>query len=88
MKARTLNDIYKEYKIMPSLAMHQMRVAAVAKFISNSLLKPFDANNVIEAALFHDMGNVIKADLSLFPEFLEPKGYEYWKNVKREFIEK
>jgi len=48
----------------------------------------FDIPDLITACLLHDMGNIIKFDLTLFPEFLEPQGLEYWQKVKDEFIEK
>lgn len=83
---RTLTEIYSKYKIMPSLAMHQIRVAAVAKYVIDNLQMSIDADTIIQAALFHDMGNIIKSDLSLFPEFLEPEGLAYWENVKKEYI--
>ncbi len=68
--------------------MHQMRVAAVAKFIVDNLQAPVDADNIVQAALFHDTGNIIKSDLALFPEFTKPEGLAYWEKVKREYIEK
>jgi hypothetical protein len=68
--------------------MHQLRVAAVAKLVCENFTKPIDADNVVLACLFHDMGNIIKSDLSYFPEFLEPEGLAYWQTVKDGFIQK
>jgi hypothetical protein len=34
------------------------------------------------------MGNIIKFNLTYFPEFNEPLGLEYWQNVQKEFVEK
>ena len=34
------------------------------------------------------MGNIIKFDLNYFPEFNQPLGLEYWKNIQNEFKEK
>lgn len=85
---KTLTEIYSAYKIMPALQAHQMRVAAVVKYITDHLKVPVDADTVIKAALFHDMGNIIKSDLPRFPEFVEPEGLAYWEKVKKEFIEK
>ena len=73
---------------MPSLQEHQLRVAAVAKQICDNLLVSVDEAAVIKACLIHDMGNIIKFDLSVFPEHLEPDGREYWEGVKAEFIGK
>ncbi len=85
---RKIKDIYEEYKIMPNLQLHQLRVAAVAKQICESLSLDIDKDIVIRVCLLHDMGNIIKSKLDYFPEFVQPEGIEYWQNVKDGFIEK
>ena len=85
---RTAREIYGEYKIMPSLQMHQLRVAAVGKLICEHLNKPVRTEDVVVACLFHDMGNILKFDLGAMPGFLEPEGLEYWQKVKEEFNNK
>ena len=65
---KNITDIYEKYKIMPLLAMHQIRVAAVAMMICDSLSVPIDKDSVIKACLLHDIGNIIKFDLNHFPE--------------------
>ena len=85
---RTAREIYREYKIMPSLQLHQLRVAAVGKFICEHLKKSVRTEDVVVACLFHDMGNVVKFDLGYIPEFLEPEGLAYWENVQREYKRK
>lgn len=67
---------------MPMLQQHQLRVAGVAKIIMDNISAPLDRDNVIIACLFHDMGNIIKADLDYFPAACEPEGKEYWLKVK------
>jgi len=73
---------------MPSLQMHQLRVAAVGKLICEHLDKPVRTEDVVVACLFHDMGNILKFDLGAMPGFLEPEGLEYWQKVKEEFNNK
>ncbi|MEX2028978.1 MAG: HD domain-containing protein [Candidatus Paceibacterota bacterium] len=85
---RSISDIYEEYKIMPSLQMHMLRVAGVASVICDSINEPVNKEDIIIACLLHDMGNIIKSDLKIFPEFVEPEGLEYWQGVKNEYIEK
>ena len=85
---RTLRQIYAEYKIMPSLQLHQLRVASVGKLICENVSKPVNADYVILAGLFHDMGNIIKSDLKYFPDFVKPEGIEYWQKIKNEYIQK
>jgi hypothetical protein len=85
---RTAQEIYEKYRIMPSLQLHQLRVAAVAQFVCEHFAKPVEKDALLLACLFHDMGNIIKADLGYFPEFVEPEGREYWERVKEGFISK
>jgi len=73
---------------MPSLQLHQLRVAAVGKLICESVSVPINKNHVILTGLFHDMGNIIKSDLEYFPDFVEPEGIEYWQKIKEEYIQK
>ena len=73
---------------MPQLQTHMLRVAGVASIIFDNFEKPLDKNSIISACLLHNMGNIIKADLDLFPEYLEERGIKYWKKVQREFIDK
>lgn len=84
---KTPREIYAAYRIMPDLQFHQLRVAAVGKFICDNFKKPINTRNVALACLFHDMGNIIKSDLTQFPEFLKPQGKEYWEQVKVEYIQ-
>ena len=83
---RTPREIYEEYKIMPNLQLHQLRVAAVAKSVCDAFDQQVSANDVILACLFHDMGNILKSDLMTFPEFLEPQGRAYWQQIKTDFV--
>lgn len=85
---RNILEIYEQYKIMPNLALHQLRVASVISLIIQNLDIEVDRDVAIESGLLHDMGNIIKFDLNYFPEFNEPKGIEYWKKVQSEYFEK
>ena len=68
--------------------MHMYKVAAVAYLISDNFKEDIDKENIVAADLLHDMGNIIKFNLELFPEFLEPEGYSFWENVQKEYINK
>ena len=83
---KTAGEIYAAYKISPFLQLHQLRVAAVAKTIADHFDGTLDTRALLIAALFHDMGNIIKFDLSHFPETSEPEGVAYWQKVKDDFI--
>ncbi|MDP4011467.1 MAG: HD domain-containing protein [Candidatus Roizmanbacteria bacterium] len=74
---------------MPNLREHQLRVAGVAKIICDSLQEAeVDIDMIVIACLLHDMGNIIKFKLELFPEFLKPEGLDYWKEIQEEYVRK
>lgn len=81
----TAQELYETYKTMPGLQVHQLRVAAVGRMLAEHI-SDADVHAVTLAGLFHDMGNIIKADLTVFPEFLEPQGFSYWQQVKDEYV--
>lgn len=88
-------EVYKKYQIMPQLMEHQFTVAAVGKLICENFIlgTQVDSVNIITACLLHDMGNIVKFDLSqtdkLYPKLLSSeREREYWQNVKQEFREK
>lgn len=83
-----IQEIYEKYKIMPQLQTHQLRVAAVGRLIVENFRKDIDVDAIVTACLIHDMGNIIKFNLKLFPEYNEPEGYDYWKSIQDEFISK
>lgn len=84
-----IQDIYDRYDIMPNLREHQLRVAAVALYICKQLPEPLAQHeDLIIACLLHDMGNIIKADLSHFPEFITPDILPHFLEVKRKMMEK
>lgn len=85
--SRKITDIYKEYKIVHSLQMHMLRVAAVTKMIVDNYTLDLDRESLILAALVHDLGNIVKMDnMTTFPDFFEPEGVEYWSGVRDEFV--
>lgn len=81
-------DIYKEYKITPSLGAHMFRVAAIATLICDNFDEPLPKEDIVTACLLHDMGNIIKFNMNILPEFFEPEGVEYWRKIQNEFVEK
>jgi hypothetical protein len=84
---RKITEIYEQYKIMPNLQMHQLRVAAAASKICDSISIEVDKQHVISACLLHDMANIIKSkfDNNLFG--MSDEEIVYWDNEKKNFIE-
>ena len=84
-----LEEIYRKYKIMPTLAEHQLRVAAVARLIGEQLGLITDLKNITAACLLHDMGNILKFDLSKSKSVLNlDLDINYWQSVKAEYAKK
>ena len=86
--AKTIEDIYTEYNIPPSLREHMYRVTAVATIICDNFTITIDRKSIIQTCLLHDMGNILKMKMDVFPEFFEPEGIEYWEGVKKDFKQK
>jgi hypothetical protein len=72
---------------MPSLQLHQLRVAGVGLTLCREMTRALDEREVVLACLFHDMGNIIKSDLVTFPDFVEPEGIAHWQLVKDGFVQ-
>jgi len=85
---KTISEIYSEYKIMPNLQEHMLRVTAVASMVCDNMDVSVKKEEIITACLLHDMGNIIKSKFEFMPEFFEPEGREYWEKVKKDFINK
>lgn len=95
-------EIYKKYQIMPQLAEHQLRVAAVAELVCasfdrgttrnlsrNDLETIIDRNSIVAACLLHDMGNILKFDFSKTKSVLNLEiDVEFWEKVKEEYRQK
>ncbi len=86
--SRKIIDIYKEYKILSFLQTHMFRVTAVASLICDNLGESVNKEEIISACLIHDMGNIIKMEMHVFPEVFNPEGIEYWEEIKKEYIAK
>lgn len=82
----TLAQIYSRFKLPPNLVRHMAEVAAVSLFIVDhwSGEEKFERKLVIEAALVHDLANIIKFKRPFKGE-LETNG-EHWQKVQSEII--
>lgn len=85
---RNIQDLYIECQIMPNIAVHMYKVAAVADIINDHFKPLIDKKTIIDACLLHDIGKIVDIDLKKFPEFVEPEGLAHWENVKKSFIDK
>ena len=88
----SISELYEKYQIMPQLAEHQLKVAGVARLICDNSDHGLDAGNIIAACLLHDIGNIIKFDLSvtdqLLPGRFSREDLAFWQGVKDWFVSK
>jgi 5'-deoxynucleotidase YfbR-like HD superfamily hydrolase len=84
----TIIDFYKQKKIPSNLQRHMLRVAAVGKHIAENWNEEIDTNSIISALLLHDLGNLLKFDLSKGVSLFDnnEQNIDYWQQVKDELI--
>ncbi|MFZ2886950.1 MAG: HD domain-containing protein [Minisyncoccia bacterium] len=85
---RTVGDIYKTYQTPPWLQLHQLRVAAVGKFLSEAYSGDVDISLVVTGCLLHDIGAIVKFnfdDTRGLEGLCPPEEVLHWKDVQREF---
>lgn len=82
-----ISQIYHNYQIPPNLQRHMVEVAAVAEFLANQFKgQTVNQSLVVESALLHDMGNIVK-----FKDFISPEmklDEKTWRQVQSDFIAK
>lgn len=83
----TIKEIYSRYPIPRNLQRHMIEVAAVNQYVGEHFRGEVDVELLVLEGLSHDLGNLIKFKLDLYPELLEGDVYE-WKDKQLEMIEK
>lgn len=86
----TIRELYKKYHIMPQLVEHQLRVGYVGKIIAENWVDPCDAQLVTKVCLLHDMGNIVKFDLSNrdVEKFGVIAEVEFWREIQQQYRDK
>jgi hypothetical protein len=62
---RKITEIYIKYEIPENLRLHMRQVCAVTSCIIDNMTIPVDRNLIVLGALTHDLGNILKFDLSI-----------------------
>ncbi len=87
----TIRDLYSKYQIMPQLVTHMLRVAGVAKIIAEHWKDGCDVKQITNLCLLHDMGNIVKFDLSEGVDrqkFGEIESLPHWRQIQKEYLNK
>lgn len=80
----TAAQIYQNFRIPLNLQRHMFRVAAVGEYLTDHWLEPIDSHSVVTTLLLHDLGNLLKFDLSRGLELFDEseRDLEYWTKVR------
>jgi hypothetical protein len=82
----TISEIYALYQLPPNLRHHMLRVASVVWVITENWQGPtINAETLIQAALLHDVGNLVKYKLDDRPVDESDKPVEYWHKVQQAY---
>ena len=87
-----VKQLYAKYQIMPQLETHMLRVAGVGKIVAQNWKDGCDAKLATELCLIHDMGNIVKFDLSnesvRAKMFGVPTDLGYWRKIQKKYWNK
>ncbi len=85
----TIQDAYSRYEIMPQLSLHMRRVAGVGKLILDGWREPIGHDTVMRTLLLHDMGNIVKFDLTEAGQrklkSAEPEDLPRWRDIQAKY---
>lgn len=85
----TIHDLYAKYQIMPQLSLHMRRVASVGAQILDGWTGSIDRDLMIKTLLLHDMGNIVKFDLSnegqKNQKSCAPGELEQWRAIQQDY---
>ena len=65
-----------------------LRVAAVTQEVCRQVDEKLSIKSdiLISVSLLHNLGNLVKFDITLFPRLFEPEWVEYWKQQKNQTV--
>ena len=87
----TIRELYEKYHVMPQLVTHMLRVGAVGKIIAENWVSECDVKFTTDLCLIHDMGNIVKFDLSENENnklFGPIDNIEKWREIQKSYWDK
>lgn len=87
-----VKQLFEKYDVMPQLSEHQLRVGAVGQMVAENWRGGCDVEMVTKVCLLHDMGNIVKFDLSDEAQrnrmFGQVDDLANWRKVQEKYWEK
>lgn len=76
-------ELYKKYLVYDFLQIHHLRVAAVTKMITDSYDYKINKEDILKAALVHDIGKIAEMKVGIIPGSVKnEEDLNYWKSVQ------
>ncbi|HBD02195.1 MAG: hypothetical protein UX38_C0002G0015 [Microgenomates group bacterium GW2011_GWC1_46_16] len=79
-----IEELYQKYHNMPQLVTHQLRVGAVGRTVAKHWKSKCDPIFITQLCLIHDIGNIVKFDLTN-PNFGKIENIEEWKKIQKQY---
>ena len=84
-----IKGIYEKYPVTKHLGQHMMQVAAVGRVICDNWKgQAINIDDLTAFLLLHDIGNIVKFDLSKAAMLAPDENLEHWKQRQQEMIAK
>jgi len=97
-----IKELFDKFEVMPQLVEHQLRVGAVGQILAQNWIYPIrptssggakvDVELTTKLCLLHDMGNIVKFDLSdeaqREAQFGKTGNLPYWRKVQAKYRDK
>lgn len=84
-----ISEIYSKFNIPIFLQTHMFKVASVAEIICRELKVEVNKSEIVQAALVHDLGNIVKVHFEKLSAFFKDENEkDYWKEYRQSIIEK
>lgn len=86
-----IKQLYEKYDVMPQLVEHQLRVGVVGQIVAENWRDGCDVGLATKLGLLHDMGNIVKLDLSDEAQrvsvFGKVDNLSHWQKVQKKYWE-
>ncbi len=79
-----IDEIYERFEVEKGLRLHQRRVAGVADLICDTWIgEPLNRDTLVAAALVHDLGSIVKWDLTPRGSLLDEEETNRYREIQK-----